>query len=121
MEEAISIIAYWIKLNKPETRAICLNGLGLKQLPLIPNTCQILYCNDNELTQLPPVLHCQELNCYNNKLTSLSELPNSCSTSISLRSAHDVRLNRTNITTRVTKLRRSKMLPQQTHVHTKIT
>ena len=49
----------------------------LKSLPKLPDSIQILECQSNELTSLPPHLprNLRSLDCSKNQLTSLPELP----------------------------------------------
>src|ERR1700751_10659 len=73
--EAAKRITDWLALNNP-TIELNLSNLGLKKLPQIPSTCQILDCHCNELTSLTALPNCQVLYCDYNQLTSLPALPN---------------------------------------------
>jgi hypothetical protein len=87
----------WKLKNKPH-KPLHLTGLGLKELPALPENVRILYCNSNKLEYLPVLpaslysLHCdhnnlkelpnlpeglQELTCISNQLTVLPALPKS--------------------------------------------
>ena len=73
MEEAEKRIRLCI-LNNEET--LQLNGLRLRELPVLPNHIKSLYCYANALTtlpKLPPGL--VRLECWSNLLTALPELP----------------------------------------------
>ena len=73
MEEANRRINEWIALKDP-TKALNLSSLGLKTLPSIPEKCQILWCNNNQLTTLPSSLqNCQYLSCHNNKYLHITK------------------------------------------------
>ena len=49
---------------------------GITHIDYIPEGITHLYCNNNELTELPKLPESLEcLDCYNNKLTSLPKLP----------------------------------------------
>ena len=57
------------------------SGKDLTSLPELPNSLEILYCNNNKLNSLPELPNSLErLWCHNNKLNSLPELPNSLKT-----------------------------------------
>jgi len=57
--------------------------MGLKTLPILPNTLTSLYCSDNELTALPPLPPTlKTLFCNCNNLTSLPTLPDTLTTMI---------------------------------------
>ncbi len=71
---AIKKVNAWIAFDNP-TRPLVLTGLGLTILPAIPANCEILHCEKNKLTTLPPLPNCEQLYCNNNQLTSLPQLP----------------------------------------------
>ena len=66
MNEAVRRIEEWRQLNDP-TECLDLSNLGLTELPPIPDNCQVLYCHNNQLTDLPKLDKCQYLYCCDNK------------------------------------------------------
>ncbi len=77
MDEAIKRVNEWIALNQPQ-QVLVLSNLNLEQLPPIPITCQLLFCEYNKLTSLPQLPNCLELDCSDNNLSSLPQLPDCC-------------------------------------------
>ncbi len=75
IKEANKIVQSWIEFNNPSSK-LDLSYLKLTELPLIPSTCQKLYCHNNNLTFLPELPDCKLLFCNSNQLTYLPSLPN---------------------------------------------
>jgi len=68
------------KDKEPIVEELCLSHENLTELPELPQTLQILICNDNNLTQLPETLpsNLKKLYCNGNNLNKLPEtLPDS--------------------------------------------
>ncbi len=74
MQWAINQVNNWIARNDP-TKVLYLGSEDLTELPHIPSSCQVLYCQYNKLTTLPYLPNCRTLYCYGNNLTILPQLP----------------------------------------------
>lgn len=67
-------IKEWIE-NKWTKYELNLDGLGLTELPKIPDYCIALNCMNNNLTKLPLLPNCKRLNCSMNMIEELPDLP----------------------------------------------
>ena len=81
MEEARRIITEWLDEGSPDV-VLELAGLGLTELPELPDELTILDCSRNQITKLPDKLpdRLTELYCHTNQLNKLPQLPDRLTT-----------------------------------------